>query len=120
MPAWLLKLGTVTATAASVAGFWTYVTGHVKPVRAPLHPKTVVEADAEAPAQQVLYLNDEATPSPQTAVSGPAPAGPAPPRRVVVKVVQGAPDAARGQLNVGAAWLANNTGAQPVTNTYVS
>jgi hypothetical protein len=38
---------------------------------------------------------------------------------VVVKVVQGAPEAGRGRLNVGAAWLANNTDAQPVTNTYV-
>lgn len=101
IPIWTLKLGSVAVTAAATAGFWQYVTAHVKPVKAPLKPAVVK-------VQEVAPVDDDSEFKKATqAISRPAPAVPS------QQVVQ-------QRATVGANWLANNTGMKPVTNSYVS
>jgi hypothetical protein len=110
VPIWTLKLGAMALTAASAAGFWRYVTGHVHPVKAPLHPK-VVQVATQNDVQWAYDPNDPAYARPA--------AGQAP---VIVKkvLVTGTQSQVQSQASLGAAWVANKTGQKPVTITYVS
>ena len=103
---WTLKLGSVVVTLASTAGFWHYVTGHVHPVRAPLKPKVVLQPVIE-----------------DTAGAGDPAAGatqPSAPPVVIKKVVVIQQQQVQSSAALGANWIANRTGQQPVQSTHTS
>jgi hypothetical protein len=114
MPVWTLKLGSVVVTLASTAGFWSYVSQHMHPVRAPLKPKVVQPVMDTSAADQAA--NAVATPDPAQ------PAATAAPPVIVKKVVviQQAQQQAQTSAALGASWMANHTGQQPVVNTHTS
>jgi hypothetical protein len=109
IPIWTLKLGSVAVTLASTAGFWSYVTQHVHPVRAPLKPRVEQPLDA-APTPRANTgwdMSDMPSATPTPAIV----------RRVVV--VQGQQQV-QSSAALGASWIANKTGQKPVTNSHVS
>lgn len=108
MPVWTLKLGAVVVTLASTAGFWRYVTAHVHPVKAPLKPKV------ERPADETITCADTGWDLGTDAMPAPTPT-PVTVKKVVVIQSQVQTGAA-----LGANWVANRTGTQPVTNNYRS
>jgi hypothetical protein len=111
IPIWTLKLGAVTVTLASTAGFWHYVTGHVHPVRAPLKPK--VEQPVDDTVTKATTGWDMSGMPMATPTAAP----------VIVKtvvVVQGPQQQIQSSAALGASWVSNQTGQRPVTASHVS
>jgi len=109
MPIWTLKLGSVAVTLASTAGFWSYVTQHVHPAKAPLKPKV------ERPAEEATTPADTGWDMADAALA-PTPA-PVVVKKVVVVQTQ---QQVQSSAALGASWVANKTGQKPVTNNYRS
>jgi len=107
----------VAVTLASTMGFWSFVTSHVKPLRAPLHPKVAQPqaAQDDSSANQWTMIDS----GPSAAQAAAAAGQPAVVRTVVVQQAT-AQSQVQGQAALGAKWVANQTGAKPVTYTSVS
>lgn len=116
MPAWLLKAMAVALAGMGLAGFSSYVLGHVKPHGAPLHPKVVAEVATEL------------VPPPAAPAGGsadPAEPAPAPTPVVVIKVItvqapSSSASSGSNQPTVSLSGWLNQTNVPQATTTYAS